>query len=61
MSVYTLRVQREAQRFADLRDDIAKARTRNVGSLEESALRAEQELGLQAVVWRLAACSPVST
>jgi hypothetical protein len=54
MSVYTQRVQREAQQFADLRDAIAKARTRNVGSLEESALRAEQELGLQAVVWGMA-------
>jgi hypothetical protein len=54
MSLYTQRVQKEAEQFAAHRDQVAKARTRNIGFLEASALAGEQRVATQLLVWRIA-------
>lgn len=54
MALYTQRLQREAEEFADLRSEIARARTRNVNTIEESALAAEQAGTAQLLTWRIA-------
>jgi hypothetical protein len=54
LSLYTQSVQRQAERFAETRELVARARTQNITALEEGALEAEQEAATNAHVWRLA-------
>jgi ElaB/YqjD/DUF883 family membrane-anchored ribosome-binding protein len=52
--LYTYQVRSEAEDFAARRDNLAKARTRNINFLEQSTLTAEQRNTNQLHVWRLA-------
>lgn len=53
LALYADRVKREAEDYTRARDRIAQARLRNLTSLEEVALRAEQSQSAQLDVWSL--------
>jgi hypothetical protein len=54
VAAYVTKVKEEGERFADARELLAKARLRNAGLLEASAVRTEQEIEIDLRMWAIA-------
>src|SRR6266581_2353374 len=52
-ALYATRVRLDAAAFAQARDSIAKARTRNMNALETAAFEAEREISVARSVWQI--------